>query len=55
MQQLGFFGSQLPVFTGGTVYQQPGPVGPGPSPLSQVLGGIAGIGGTALSLGSLFT
>ena len=54
MQQLGFFGSQLPVFTGGTVYQQPGPVGPGPSPLSQVLGGIAGIGGTALSLGSLF-
>ena len=55
MQQLGFFGSQLPVFTGGTVYQQPGPVGPGPSPLSQVLGGIAGIGGTALSLGSLFS
>jgi len=54
MQQLGFFGSQLPVFTGGTVYQQAAAPGPGPSPLSQVLGGIAGIGGTALSLGSLF-
>jgi hypothetical protein len=54
MQQLGFFGSQLPVFTGGTVYQQPGPVGPGPSPLSQVLGGLAAFGGTAIGLGSLF-
>ena len=54
MQQLGFFGSQLPAFTGGTTYMPQGAMGPGPSPLSQVLGGIAGIGGTALSLGSLF-
>ena len=55
MQQLGFFGSQIPAFTGGTVYNQAAAPGPGPSPISQLLGGIAGIGGTALSLGSLFT
>ena len=54
MQQLGFFGSQLPAFTGGTTYMPQAAMGPGPSPLSQVLGGLAGLGGTALSLGSLF-
>ena len=52
-QQMGFFGGMLPYFGGGASYYQQ-PMDSFASPMSQLLGGIAGIGGTIGSIAGLF-